>query len=141
MLIRQVFIIKNKRDWVGLVGGGVLIVSLFMPWISAGDLSQKAIDIKYGYVLLFLGALACLIALISIITKTASNIYFAYQIISILSALVLYQNYVDLARRAQSVVNNFPFLTDLIRGFIGPGVYVGMIGCLIMFGSVFLKQE
>jgi hypothetical protein len=132
---------KNKRDLAGLVGGGILIVSLFMPWISAGNLSQRALDIKYGYILLLFGVVACVVAVFNIITQNKAKVYFIYPVLGILSGLVLYQNYGDLARNAQRTMNNFPFLTDFIQGFIGPGVYVGLIGCVIMFGSLFFVSE
>jgi len=132
---------KNLRDWAGLVGGGVLIFSLFMPWISAGDFSEKAINITYGYVLLSFGIAACLIALIKIVIKNTSKIDLIYPILGVLSVLVLYFNYSDLARSAERIVNDFPFLTDFIHGFIGAGVYVGLIGCAVMIGSLFLRSE
>ena len=132
---------KNKRDWAGLVGGGILIFSLFMPWISAGALSENAIDIKYGYILLLCGAVAFLIAAIKIFTKNSSKVDYIYPALGVLSALVLYFNYGDLARRAENVSNNLPFLSDFIHGFIGNGVYVGMVGCAILIGSLFIRSE
>lgn len=132
---------KNKRDWAGLIGGGMLIFSLFMPWISGGAFSQDAIDITYGYALLSFGAIACLIAAFKIITKNTSIVSFVYPILGVLSGLVLYQNYIDLARNAQRIVNDFPFLSDFVHGFIGAGVYVGLIGCAVMIGSLFIRPE
>jgi hypothetical protein len=127
---------KNRRDLAGLIGGALLIISLFMPWISAGAFSQNAIDIKYGYLLMSFGVIACLIAAINIITRSLSKIYFIYPILGVLSGWVLFLNYGDLARRAESTVNNFPFLSDFIHGFIGMGVYVGFIGCAILICSL-----
>jgi hypothetical protein len=132
---------KNLRDWAGLVGGGVLIFSLFMPWISGGAFSQDAIDIAHGYIILSFGIIACLIAAIKIITKNTSKIDLIYPILGILSVLMLYQNYIDLARNAQRLVNDFPFLSDFVHGFIGTGVYVGLIGCVVMIGSLFIRSE
>jgi hypothetical protein len=132
---------KNKRDWAGLIGGGMLIFSLFMPWISGGAFSQDAIDITYGYALLSFGVLACSIAAFKIITKKSSIVSFIYPILGVLSGLVLYQNYIDLARNAQRIVNDFPFLSDFVHGFIGAGVYVGLFGCAVMIGSLFIRPE
>lgn len=132
---------KNKKYWAGLIGGGILIFSLFMPWISAGALSEKAIDIKYGYVLFFLGLIACVIAAVNIITQNRSKVPFIYPTLGVLSVLVLYINYGDLARRAENTANNLPFLSDFIHGFIGTGVYMGMAGCAVMIGSIFLGSD
>lgn len=132
---------KNKRDWAGLVGGGILLLSLFMPWISAGAFSENAVDIKYGYILLLCGAGACLIAAAKIITKNPSKVDYIYPVLGVLSALVLYFNYGDLARRAENVSTNLPFLSDFIHGFIGDGVYIGMVGCAILIGSLFIRSE
>jgi hypothetical protein len=132
---------KNKRDWVGLLGGVVLIVSLFMPWISAGSLSQRAIDINYGYVLLAFGAIACLLAIINLVSKNTLQTQFIFPTLGILSGLVLYQNYIDLARNAMRIEKDFPFLKDFVQGFIGIGVYVGFVGCLLLISVLFIKSE
>jgi hypothetical protein len=132
---------KNKRDWAGLIGGGILIFSLFMPWISGVGILEKAIDIKHGYLLLSFGVIACLIAVIKIFTKNTSKVYFIYPILGILSLLVLYLYYGESARRAQRIVSALPFLSDFMNSYIGPGVYAGMAGCAIMIGSLFLGSD
>lgn len=132
---------KSQRDAVGLIGGALLILSLFMPWISAGALSEKAIDTPNGYLMLSLGVVACIVALINIIKNTSSKVSFVYPLSGALSAWLLFINYGDLARRADRVATDLPFMSHFIHGFIGPGVYVGLIGCAVLVCSIFFKSE
>jgi hypothetical protein len=133
---------KNQRDWAGLIGAAILMFSLFMPWVSGAGFTEKAIDITYGHILLLFGILSCVIAVFRIITNKLSIISFTYPILGILSLWILYLYYGESARRAQNLVNALPFLSDFVRGFIAKGVYVGLIGCIIMIGScILLKPE
>jgi hypothetical protein len=133
---------KNQRDWAGLIGGGILIFSLFMPWISGAGFTEKAINITYGHVLLLFGILSCIIAVFRIITRKLSIISYIYPILGILSLWILYLYYGESAKRAQNLVNALPFLSGFVHSFIANGVYVGVIGCIIMIGScILLKPE
>jgi hypothetical protein len=125
-----------------LIGGGILIFSLFMPWVSGGGFKENAFNITYGHVLLLFGVIACLIAVFRIITKKLSIVSFIYPVLGILSLLILYLYYGESVRKAQNVVNALPFLSGYIWGYIGKGVYVGLVGCVLMIGScMFLKPD
>jgi hypothetical protein len=80
-------------------------------------------------------------AIINLISKNTLQTQFIFPTLGIISGLVLYQNYIDLARNAQKIVNNFPFLTDFVHGFVGVGVYVGFAGCVILMSGLFVKQK
>jgi len=139
---------NNQRDWAGLIGGAVLIFSLFLPWITTGIFSRKGIDNPDGLVLLLFGGIAILYAIFNISNKKPSKTGLLYPILGLLSGAVLYMDYSEVQERVRSLASSLNSLSSITGGstieaynFIGMGLYVGIFASLILIISLFLKSE
>jgi len=136
--------------FVPFVAGIVLSVSAFLPWVVVGDVSMRGVPDVPALWIVGLGAIAALLALLSLITRKNSRhplllIGLAALGIMFLSWRILPRSAGERAltiSQAFAIVENTPMSETPIAG-VGSGIYVGLAAaCVIVaFGlTIVIKR-
>ena len=136
--------------FVPFVAGIVLSVSAFLPWVVVGDVSMRGVPDVPALWIVGLGAIAALLALLSLITRKNSRhplllIGLAALGIMLLSWRILPRSAGERAltiSQAFAIVENTPMSEAPIAG-VGSGIFVGLAAaCVIVtFGlTIVIKR-
>jgi hypothetical protein len=120
---------------LAMVGSGLLVIGLFLPWVSLGLIKANAFD-KFSYhpfIILIIGLMCGLLAIIGLIVKF--NYGIIYTLISLLCGVFLYYMHTLLSEHlaGKEVFGRVPQ--------IGPGFGMSCVGAAIIFvGALAMVQ-
>ena len=136
--------------FVPLVAGVVLAVSAFLPWVIIGDTSLKGVPDVPAIWVAGLGALASVLALLSLVTRRNSR--HPLLLVGLISLGIMFLSWRIMPRtageraltisQAFAIVENTPMSEAPIAG-VGSGIYVGFAAaCVIVaFGlTIVIKR-
>jgi nitrate reductase gamma subunit len=119
---------------IALFGGLMLLIGLFLPWITSNILSvsgyQKIAD--ESYIIILLGGISVLLGLIAALTK--KNYWIAYLVFGLASAAYLLFVFDKLKRAVNEVDIKFD-------AHLGPGFWICCLGAVFIIVSTFISQE
>lgn len=148
--VRRVAGHRMRAYYIALIGGAMLVVGAFLPWLQLGGIAVGGIPDMAGLWVLGLGLSAMLLASLSIYTRKNSR--HPLLVVGLLSLGVLFLAYEWMKRtaieqawaRSQALA-----IVDRIapgqepEAAIGLGVYLGVAGSiiLVLFGlTIVVKQ-
>jgi hypothetical protein len=130
--------------------GILLIVSSFLPWLLIGEVSLGGVPDAAGWSILVLGAIAVLLAALSIWTRKNSR--HPLLLVGLAAFAILFLGYQWMSRsvrdsawaqaQARAIVNDVP-ADAAPETSMGPGVYLGLTAAtvLVLFGlSIVVKR-
>ena len=130
-----------RAYYIPATAGGVLIISAFLPWMRVGEVPLGGVPDAAGWWVLGLGALAVLLAGLSIWTRKNSR--HPLLLVGLMAFAILFLGYQWMARavrnsmwaqaQARAIVENVP-AGELPNAIVGPGVYLGMLASLVLVG-------
>jgi hypothetical protein len=130
--------------------GVLLAVSAFLPWMSVGGVSLGGVPDAAGLWILGLGALAVLLAGLSLWTRKNSRHPLLLVGLTAIAILVLGYQWMSRTVRdaawaqaqASAIVNNVP-AGAAPETAIGPGMYLGLIAAsvLVLFGLTIVVKR
>lgn len=139
-----------RAYYVAIVGGAMLIVSAFLPWLFLGDVGIGGVPDIAGLWVLGLGVMAVVLASLSIYTRKNSR--HPLLLVGLLASGILFLAYEWLKRvaveqawaRTQAIA-----IVDRVSPIqapattVGVGVYLGMAGALVLvlFGLTIVVRQ
>ena len=130
-----------RTYFVPLLAGVALSVSAFLPWVVVADISLRGVPDVPGLWIAGLGALAAVLALLSLITRKNSR--HPLLLIGLLSLGIMFLSWRILPRsagdRALTVAQAFAIVEGHAVGetptaSAGSGIYIGLVASLIIVG-------
>jgi hypothetical protein len=130
--------------------GILLIVSSFLPWLLIGDVSLGGVPDAAGWSILVLGAIAILLAALSIWTRKNSR--HPLLLVGLAAFATLFLGYQWMSRsvrdsawaqaQARAIVNDVP-ADAAPETAIGPGIYLGLAAAtvLVLFGLTIVVKR
>lgn len=130
--------------------GILLIVSSFLPWLLIGEVSLGGVPDAAGWSILVLGAIAVLLAALSIWTRKNSR--HPLLLVGLAAFAILFLGYQWMSRsvrdsawaqaQARAIVNDVP-ADAAPETSIGPGVYLGLTAAtvLVLFGLTIVVKR
>lgn len=148
--IRVVTRHRMRAYYVALLGGAMLVVSAFLPWVLLGDLRIGGVPDLAGFWVLGLGVAAILLASLSIYTRKNSR--HPLLIVGLISLAILFLAYEWMKRtaieeawarsQALSIVEQITPGQEPVTA-TGLGICIGLVGAimLVLFGmTVVIKR-
>jgi hypothetical protein len=136
--------------FVPLAAGIVLGVSAFLPWVIVGGVPSRGVPDTAGLWIAGLGAVAALLAILSLITRKNSR--HPLLLVGLVSLGILFLAWRILPRaageraltvaQALAIVENAP-MTNAPKSDVGVGIYVGLAAAcvLVAFGlTIVIKR-
>jgi hypothetical protein len=130
--------------------GILLIASAFLPWLTIGDVALGGVPDAAGWSILVLGAIAVLLAALSIWTRKNSR--HPLLLVGLTAFAILFLGYQWMSRsvrdsawaeaQARAIVNDVP--PDAApETSVGPGVYLGVAAAtvLVLFGLTIVVKR
>jgi hypothetical protein len=139
-----------RAYFVPLTAGVCLAVSTFLPWVVVGDVVLKGVPDVAGLWVLGLGALAAVLATLSLITRKNSR--HPLLIVGLLSLGIVFLSWRIMPRtageRAQTIAQAFAIVENRPAdaapiAVAGSGIYLGLIASsvLVAFGlTIVIKR-
>jgi hypothetical protein len=130
--------------------GILLMVSSFLPWLLIGDVSLGGVPDAAGWSILVLGAVAVLLAALSIWTRKNSR--HPLLLVGLAAFAILFLGYQWISRsvrdsawaqaQARAIVNDIP-ADAALETSMGPGVYLGLTAAtvLVLFGLTIVVKR
>jgi hypothetical protein len=130
--------------------GILLMVSSFLPWLLIGDVSLGGVPDAAGWSILVLGAIAVLLAALSIWTRKNSR--HPLLLVGLAAFAILFLGYQWMSRsvrdsawaqaQARAIVNDVP-ADAAPETSMGPGVYLGLTAAtvLVLFGLTIVVKR
>jgi hypothetical protein len=130
--------------------GILLIVSSFLPWLLIGEVSLGGVPDAAGWSILVLGAIAVLLAALSIWTRKNSR--HPLLLVGLAAFAILFLGYQWMSRsvrdsawaqaQARAIVNDVP-ADAAPETSMGPGVYLGLTAAtvLVLFGLTIVVKR
>ena len=141
---------RMRAYYIALIGGAMLVASAFLPWVLLGGVAIGGIPNMAGFWVLGLGAMAMVMASLSIYTRKNSR--HPLLVVGLISLAVLFLAYELMKRtaveqawaRAQALA-----IVDQIApgqepaAAAGLGTYLGVIGAimLVLFGMTIVIKR
>lgn len=141
MTPRGIFRPGMRAYFVPLLAGVALSVSAFLPWVIVADVSLRGVPDVPGLWIAGLGALAAVLALLSLITRKNSR--HPLLLIGLVSLGIMFLSWRILPRsagdRALTVAQAFAIVEGHTVGetptaSAGSGIYIGLLASLIIVG-------
>jgi hypothetical protein len=136
--------------FVPFVAGIVLAVSAFLPWVIVSGESMKGVPDAAGLWIAGLGAVAAVLALLSLITRKNSR--HPLLLVGLVALGILFLSWRILPRtageraltvsQAFAIVENTP-MGDAPLASVGSGIYIGLVasGAIVAFGlTIVIKR-
>jgi hypothetical protein len=112
---------------VAIVGGAMMAIGSFMPWISART-GFGSVDVAGtegdGVATLIAGALAALIALVFLDKPAPGLAKLAIGAAGVIALVVVYLDYNEIQKRLEGITS------DAVAGSVGAGLYIVGIGAV-----------
>lgn len=141
---------RMRAYYIALIGGAMLVASAFLPWVLLGGVSIGGIPNMTGFWVLGLGAMAMVMASLSIYTRKNSR--HPLLVVGLLSLAVLFLAYELMKRtvveQAWARSQALAIVDQIAPGqepatAAGLGIYLGAIGAivLVLFGlTIVIKR-
>ena len=141
---------RMRAYYIGLIGGAMLVASAFLPWVLLGGIGIGGIPDMAGFWVLGLGAMAMVLASLSIYTRKNSR--HPLLVVGLISVAVLFLAYEWMQRTAieQAWAHSqaLAIVEQIAPGqepqaAVGLGIYLGLIGAmmLVLFGlTIVIKR-
>jgi len=143
MQLTGIFRPGMRAYFVPLTAGVVLAISAFLPWVIVGGVSTGGVPDTAGLWIAGLGAIAALLAILSLITRKNSR--HPLLLVGLVALGILFLAWRILPRaagehaltvaQALAIVENAP-MTTAPKSDVGVGIYVGLVAAsvLVAFG-------
>jgi hypothetical protein len=128
-----------RTYFIPLSAGVALSVSAFLPWVIVGDVSLRGVPDVAALWIAGLGALAAVLALLSLITRKNSR--HPLLLIGLVSLGIMFLAWRIMPRsageraltisQAFAIVENTPMKTST-EAFVGIGIYVGLFASIVL---------
>jgi hypothetical protein len=139
-----------RSYYIPATAGVLLVVSAFLPWMRIGDVSLGGVPETAGLWIFGLGAVAVLLACLSIWTRKNSR--HPLLLVGLAAFAIMFLGYQWMSRtvrdaawaqaRASEIVNGVP-AGAAPDATIGPGIYLGTLSAitLVLFGlTIVIKR-
>jgi hypothetical protein len=139
-----------RAYFVPLVAGVVLVASAFLPWVTVGDTVLKGVPDGAGLWVAVLGALAAVLATLSLITRRNSR--HPLLLVGLIALGIMFLSWRIMPRlvgereltisQALAIVENAPGRAAP-DAFAGSGIYVGLIASavIVAFGLTIVVKR
>jgi hypothetical protein len=139
-----------RAYFVPLTAGVALAVSAFLPWVVVADVSLKGVPEAPGLWIVGLGALAAVLATLSLITRKNSR--HPLLVIGLAALAIMFLSWRIMPRNAGlraltitqafAIVENTP-VRDVPSASVGTGIYVGLVSSavLVAFGLTIVVKR
>ena len=141
MIAGGVFRPGMRAYFIPLTAGIVLAVSAFLPWVVVGGVAMKGVPDVPGLWIVGLGAIAAVLAILSLITRKNSR--HPLLIVGLVALGIMFLSWRILPRtageraltisQALAIVENRPLGTAPVAA-VGSGIYVGLVASCILVG-------
>ena len=150
MGLRAIFRPGMRGYFVPLVAGAALAVSAFLPWVIVGDTALKGVPDVPAIWVAGLGALAFVLALLSLITRRNSR--HPLLLIGLISLGILFLSWRIMPRtageraltisQAFAIVENTP-MSAAPSALVGVGIYLGLAAsaAIVLFGLTIVVRR
>lgn len=139
-----------RAYFVPLVAGVLLSISAFLPWVIVADVTMRGVPDVPGLWIVGLGALAAVLALLSLITRRNSR--HPLLLVGLVSLGIMFLSWRILPRsageRALTVSQAFAIVQDRPMGeppvaAVGSGIYLGLItsAAIVGFGLTIVVRR
>jgi hypothetical protein len=150
MSLSVIFAPGMRAYFVPLVAGAILTASAFLPWVTVGGVSLNGIPEVPGLWVAGLGALASVLAFLSLLTRRNSR--HPLLLIGLVSLGIMFLSWRILPRsvgeRALTLSQAFAIVEDRPMGaapdaIVGSGIYLGMIASAVIaaFGMTIVVRR
>jgi hypothetical protein len=136
---RAMFRPGMRAYFVPLAAGVVLAASAFLPWVVIADVSLKGVPEAPGLWIVGLGALAAVLATLSLITRKNSR--HPLLVIGLASLAIMFLAWRIMPRNAGqraltisqafAIVENTP-MREAPRASVGAGIYLGLLSSVVL---------
>jgi hypothetical protein len=136
--------------FVPLVAGLALIVSAFLPWVVIGGVSMQGVPDVPALWIIGLGAVAAVLAMLSLITRKNSR--HPLLIVGLMALGIMFLSWRILPRtagervltisQAFAIVENTE-MKDAPPAFVGAGIYLGLVAActIVAFGMTIVVKR
>jgi hypothetical protein len=130
-----------RAYFVPLVAGVVLAASAFLPWVSVGTASMTGVPDVEALWIVGLGALAAVLALLSLVTRRNSR--HPLLIIGLFALGIMFLSWRIMPRtageRASTIAQAYAIVEDTPIGApqvaaVGIGIYLGLAASIVLVG-------
>jgi Zn-dependent protease with chaperone function len=140
-----------RAYFVPLLAGAALAASPFLPWVIVGDVSMRGVPDAAALWVAGLGAVAAVLALLSLITRRNSR--HPLLIVGLFALGILFLSWRIMPRmageraqtlsQAQAIVNETPVSAAGPAATAGVGIYVGLVASavLVLFGMTIVVKR
>jgi hypothetical protein len=147
---RAIFRPGMRAYFIPLVAGIVLVVSAFLPWVVVGEVRLIGFNDMTGLWIIGLGALAAVLALLSLITRKNSR--HPLLLVGLIALGIMFLSWQLMPRivadraltrsQALAIVENTPIGTTPLTS-VGQGIYLGLVAACAIVGfglTIVLKR-
>ena len=139
-----------RAYYIPASAGVLMVVSAFLPWLHVGDVSLGGVPEPAGFWILGLGAVAVLLAALSLWTRKNSR--HPLLLVGLAAFAILFLGYQWMSRavrnaswaqaQANAIVNDVPAGTPP-EAAVGLGIYLGLIAAavLVAFGLTIVVKR
>ena len=139
-----------RTYYIPASAGVLLVVSAFVPWMYVGDVALGGVPDTAGWWILVLGAMAVLLAGLSIATRKNSR--HPLLLVGLTAFAIMFLGYQWMSRtvrdaawaqaQAQAIVNDVPAGTAPATA-VGLGIYLGIAAAtvLVLFGLTIVVKR
>jgi hypothetical protein len=139
-----------RSYYIAIAAGLLLSTSAFLPWMYIGDTPLGGVPDPAGWWIFGLGALAVLLAGLSLWTRKNSR--HPLLLVGLMASAVLFLGYQWMARavrnsvwaqtQAQAIINDLP-IAAAPETAVGAGIYVGLTAAivLVLFGLTIVVKR
>jgi len=130
-----------RAYYIPAAAGLLLIISAFLPWMRIGEVSLGGVPDTAGWWVLGLGAIAVLLAGLSIWTRKNSR--HPLLLVGLMAFAIIFLGYQWMGRsvrnsawaqaQARAIVENVP-VGAVPSTTIGPGIYLGLLASIVLIG-------
>ena len=141
MWLSTIFSPGMRVYFIPFVAGIVLSVSAFLPWVIVGGVPMKGVPDMAGLWIAGLGAVAALLAMLSLITRKNSR--HPLLLVGLIALGIMFLAWRILPRsageramtisQAFAIVENTP-LTGRPTSVVGIGIYLGLVASIVLVG-------
>jgi FtsH-binding integral membrane protein len=135
---------------IPLVGGIALVACAFMPWVHVGSVALAGFPDVFALWIIGLGALAAVLATLSMITRKNSR--HPLLVVGLISLGIMFLSWRIMPRtagdraltvsQAFAIVENLPMQSET-NAFAGSGIYVGLVAsaAIVCFGLTIVVKR
>ena len=130
-----------RAYYIPAAAGVLLIISAFLPWMTIGEVSLGGVPDTAGWWVVGLGAIAVLLAGLSIWTRKNSR--HPLLLVGLMAFAIIFLGYQWMGRsvrnsawaqaQARAIVENVP-VGAVPSTTMGPGIYLGLLASFVLIG-------